>query len=181
MARAAPSMTRPSLSFLALALGALLLADLSVVTRDPGHELALLGQGLLSPSLLSLDVLADALANTLAFALIAVTLSALMGLLVAQFFHWRLVRVVCAFLRAIHEVFWALIFLQLYGLSTLTGLLALTLPFTAIFAKVFAEILDEADPTPRQALPGGTGLLSAELYARLALCWPQLKNYILYR
>ena len=181
MTRSAPSMTRLSLSFLALALGALLLADLSVVTRDPGHELALLGQGLLSPSLLSLDVLADALANTLAFALIAVTLSALMGLLVAQFFHWRLVRVVCAFLRAIHEVFWALIFLQLYGLSTLTGLLALTLPFTAIFAKVFAEILDEADPTPRQALPGGTGLLSAELYARLALCWPQLKNYILYR
>lgn len=181
MIRSRPSMLKTSVFFFLVALIALAFADLSITTRDPWQELGRIGQGLITPDFFSIESLGEALASTLAFALVAVTISALLGLLLAQFFHWRLVRVSCAVLRAIHEVFWALIFMQLYGLSTLTGLLALILPFTAIFAKVFAEILEEADATPRQSLPAGTGLLSAELYARLALTWPRLKNYILYR
>ncbi|KZZ35672.1 ABC transporter permease, partial [Oleiphilus sp. HI0086] len=91
-------------------------------------------------------------------------------------------RIGCAFIRSIHEIFWALLFLQFFGLSTLTGLLAIIIPFSGIFAKVYAEILEESDRAPNDALTHqAQGSFSAFLYARLAQAWPQVVSYTRYR
>ena len=59
--------------------------------------------------------------------------------------------------------FGGLLFLSIWGLDPLTAIAAITLPFSAIVAKVFAEILEEAPHQPLMALvnagvPTGNGL-----------------------
>ena len=79
------------------------------------------------------------------------------------------------------ELFWALLFIQISGLSSLTGFLAIVIPFTGIFAKVFAEILEESDHTPERTLNPSTSYLSKLFYSRIIIAWPQLSAYGRYR
>src|SRR5262249_47297264 len=74
-----------------------------------------------------------------------------------------------------------LLFLQFLGLNAVTGILAIALPYTGIFAKVFAEMLEEADPGPLRALPARTGILSELFYARLPAVWAGMRSYTSYR
>ncbi len=170
-----------SLSLLLVAIACLLLADTSINTSEPWQEISRIGLGMLTPTILSAPELFSSLATTLAFALLGVSVSALLGMLLAHLFEWRVVRVVSAFIRSIHELFWALLFLQVFGLSTLTGLLAIIIPYTGIFAKVYAETLEESDQTAYQLLPPQTGRWSSHLYARLMTALPQLIHYTQYR
>ena len=62
---------------------------------------------------------------------------------------WLCTRGLLAFPRAIHELIWGLMLLQLFGLDPLVAVGAIAIPFGAIVAKVFSEILDE---TPREPL-----------------------------
>jgi phosphonate transport system permease protein len=91
------------------------------------------------------------------------------------------VRWAASFLRSVHELFWALLFLQFLGLNAGTGVLAIALPYAGIFAKVFAEILDQADPAPLKALPEGSGRLARLFYGRVPSVWADLKSYTSYR
>ncbi|KZY38864.1 MULTISPECIES: ABC transporter permease [unclassified Oleiphilus] len=176
------TLNRVSSGFLFLALICLCFADLEIITADPWGELGRIAQGFVSPSFFSWYELLVSLLNTLAFALVGVAISSVFGLLLAQCFQHRLVRIGCAFIRSIHEIFWALLFLQFFGLSTLTGLLAIIIPFSGIFAKVYAEILEESDRAPNDALTHqAQGSFSAFLYARLAQAWPQVVSYTRYR
>lgn len=172
---------RLSLGLIVIALVCLYLADTSVNTAEPWQEIGRIGLGLLTPSALSISELLSSLATTLAFALIGVSVAALLGMLLAHIFEWRVVRVFSAFIRSIHELFWALLFLQVFGLSTLTGLLAIIIPYTGIFAKVYAETLEESDQTAYHLLPPQTGRWSSHLYARLMTALPQLIQYTQYR
>lgn len=147
--------------FIATALACLPFADLSINTYDPWAELGRLLAGLLQPSISGIEKPFIALLQTVAFALLGVASGSLVGFILAQLFHWRLVRIVCASLRAVHELFWALIFLQIFGLHPLTGLLALGLPYAATFAKVYAEILEEGDRRAYETIRGNAGLTSA--------------------
>ncbi|RAR59778.1 phosphonate transport system permease protein [Onishia taeanensis] len=172
---------RLSLGFVALAVFCLGIADLSITAHDPWHELGRLVQGLVQPDVSAVDDLWVALLRTLAFAFVGVGLGATAGFLLALVFHSRLVRGICAFVRAIHELFWALIFLQFFGLHPLTGVLAIALPYAGVFAKVFAEILEETDPLPERVLPAGSGRLSTLAFTRLSEAWPHLVSYTSYR
>ena len=167
--------------FVGLACLCVLVADLSVGTLDPWQEFARMVDGILAPSLVNVDNLAEAFLQTVSFAFLGVALGSISGFALALLFHYRIVRVSCAFVRAIHEIFWALIFLQAFGLSSLTGLLAIALPYAGTFAKVYSEILEEADRAPLQALPHGCGHISAFAYARLAPVWSHFGTYTLYR
>ncbi len=164
-----------------MALVCLPAADLEIGHTEPGLELARMMRGLLAPDFVSLESPLTALAYTVSFALLGSAGAILLGLLLALLFHLRPVRLGCAFIRAIHELFWALIFMQIFGLSALTGLLAILLPYGCTFAKVYAETLQLVDATPSRNLPARTGLLSRFLYARLPLAWPALKSYSRYR
>jgi len=170
-----------SLAFVGVALLCLLVADLEVATLHPWAELWRMVTGAVTPNFLGLYRLLEAMLQTVAFAFVGVALGGALGFGLALLFHYRIVRLGCAFVRAIHELFWALIFIQMFGPAPLTGLLALALPYAGIFAKVYSEILEEADQAPLQAVPEGTGTVSLFLFARLPDSWPAIKNYTAYR
>ncbi len=168
-------------AFFLVGLICLAFADISISTVDPWLEFARLLTGIITPDFYATDSLLLALAYTLAFAILGVALSNVLGFGLALLFYSRTVRVFCAVIRSVHELFWALIFLQMFGLSPITGVLAIAIPYAGIIAKVYAEILEEADPTPLTALPPGTGRASAFLFVRLPDAWAHFKSYSMYR
>jgi len=155
----------------------------------------------LSPELLKLTL--EATLKTLAYAVCGTALSVLIGLvggvLSSEVWwqsvlavsrgttyrtptYWLLVRAVLAIPRAIHELIWALFFVNIFGLDPLVAILAIAIPFGAITAKVFSEILDE---TPRQALlallNSGVPPLNAFIYSLIPQAFLNLLSYSFYR
>ena len=170
-----------SLVLAGFALLAFFLADIDITTRSPGTELGRILAGLIRPDFFATDHLLQATLFTLSFAVQGVALGAAVGFVLACFWHYRSVRMASATVRAIHELFWGLIFLQLTGLSTLTGVLAIAIPYSGIFAKVFGEFLEESNSKPAQALARNSGPLSTFFFAKLPLVWAQFKVYGAYR
>ena len=109
-----------SIVFLLGAILALGPADLMVTALDPGAEMHRLVAGILAPNIVAVDV--SSVVLTVAFAVLGVGLGALGGFLLSIVYaRSRLVRLSCAFARSVHELFWALILIQVAGLSALTG------------------------------------------------------------
>ncbi|TAA45848.1 PhnE/PtxC family ABC transporter permease [Corallincola spongiicola] len=179
MANSGQRLKQVSLFFLISALLLLPWADLAVYQVEPGTELGRMLNGLLHPDLSQWRTLLSATGITLAFAFIGVAAAAILGLPLALLFQWRAIRVACAFFRAIHELFWALIFMQVFGLSALTGLLAITLPYACTFAKVYAEILGGVDD--HNSVPKGTDKISHWCYSKIPSAWSALVAYTRYR
>jgi phosphonate transport system permease protein len=166
--------------FLLIALLALTIADLTVSTLNPWAEMRRLLAGLLRPDLLSIETMS--VVWTVAFAVLGVALGATTGFLLALVFaQLRTVRLLCAFLRSVHELFWALLLIQISGLSPTTGILAVAIPYAGIFAKVFAEMIEEADLSAERVLPGRTSIIARFAYARIPELAPQFWTYTLYR
>ncbi|MCP5023258.1 MAG: ABC transporter permease subunit [bacterium] len=91
-------------------------------------------------------------------------------------------RTLAAMLRSVHELLWAILFLAAIGQNSTAALLALTLPFTGILAKLFSEMLDEAASAPSAALEGlGCHPGMALLVGRLPIAWPDMAAYGFYR
>ena len=142
----------------------------------------------------------NATLKTLAYAVCGTCLSLLLGLVGGVLcsevwwtavFHrrtgrsrslWLGARALLAFPRAIHEMLWGLLFLNLWGLDPLTAVLAIALPFGAITAKVFSELLDD---TPRQPLlvllNSGVAPWTAFAYGLFPLAFLNLLSYAFYR
>ena len=178
--RARLGFANTSLAFLVGGAVALACGDLAVTASHPWGEMLRLLRGLATPDLLAVD--GRALADTVAFAVLGVGVGGAAGFLMALFFpRRRAVRVLCAVLRSIHELFWALLLMQVLGLGPLTGVLAIALPYAGIFAKVFSEIIEEADLSALRVLPGRTGTVSAFLFARLPDLAGQFGHYAMYR
>ena len=175
-----PSMRTTSLYLALLAGFCVLFADIEIISPDPWLELSAMGQGLISPQIGSYTELWQGLANTLSFALQGMTVAVVSGFVLAvNYRHWW-VRTFCAFIRAIHELFWALVFIQLFGLSTLTGLLAIALPYAGTLAKIYGELFEETSPQARANLINRKSL-SSFFYTTLAQAWPELTAYTRYR
>ncbi len=95
---------------------------------------------------------------------------------------WLTVRGVLSVPRAIHELIWGLIFLNIFGLDPLVAVLAIAIPFGAIVSKVFSEILDETPQEPLQVLlNSGVSPVAAWLYGLLPQALPNLLSYTFYR
>lgn len=156
---------------------------------------------------LAIEILALTLSSTfttVAFAVAGTTLSVLLGLVfgvlcseifwqlqnpepgartpIRRSYPWVGVRAVLAVPRAMHEVIWGLFFINILGLNPLVAVLAIAIPFGAITAKVFAEILDD---TPKEALwalrASGATSGKALLYGLIAQASPDLLSYAFYR
>jgi len=160
---------------------ALPLADLTLAGHDPWAALARMGAGFLRPDFGAVDQIGRALASTVFFAIAGVALGGAAGFVMAPFLHLRGVRGLAIALRSVHELFWALLLLQVLGLGPLTGVMAIALPYAGIFAKVFAEQIEEVDPRPAQILPPRTGALSRFVFAQLPLAAGAMQSYTLYR
>lgn len=169
-----------SLAFLLAALACLIAADLAITALNPWAEMARLVRGVLRPDLLSVE--AWSVVWTVAFAVLGVGAGAICGFMLAIVYPVLApVRALAAVLRSVHELFWALLLIQVFGLGPTTGLLAIALPYTGFFAKVFAEMIEEADLSAVDVLPSGTSLVSAFFYGRLPELLPSFKTYLLYR
>jgi phosphonate transport system permease protein len=170
-----------SLAFLIVAFLCIPFTDLVVYQVEPWDELARMGQGIMQPSFPELSILVDSLMITVAFAFIAISGAAFLGLLLALIFHFRVVRIFSASIRAVHELFWGLIFMQVYGLSATTGVLAILVPFTGIFAKMFSEIIEQQSSVPYSTLSIKTDHFSQTIYTWLPQAWGQMLSYTRYR
>lgn len=169
-----------SLGFAIVAFICLLLADIEIIGTHPGEELARMGWALLQPQVVDWPQLASAILHTFAFALEGIALAVMLGGGLALLYKYWWIRSLCAFLRAIHELFWALIFLQCFGLSPLTGVLALAIPYAGTLAKIYGELIEEANPIPESTLLK-TGSLSGFFFTTLPLIWRPLITYTSYR
>src|SRR2546428_1896408 len=182
-----PSLALPKLGyrsvswlFLLIAAVALMLSDLAVSALNPWAEMRRLAAGLIRPDLFSIEMMS--VVWTVAFAVLGVAIGASTGFLLALVFaRLRAVRILCAFLRSVHELFWALLLIQIAGLSATTGILAVAIPYSGIFAKVFAEMIEEADLAAERVLPIGTSTIARFAYARIPELAPQFWTYTLYR
>src|SRR5690554_740580 len=108
---------RTSLIFLAIALVGLLFADIAITASNPWRDLGNFFLGIVTPNFFSSEGLMTALLRTVAFAFVGVALGGVVGFLLALVYRSLPVRMFCAFVRAIHELFWALIFLQFFEIG----------------------------------------------------------------
>jgi phosphonate transport system permease protein len=85
-------------------------------------------------------------------------------------------------LRAVHELVWAWLLVAAVGLSPWAGVLALGLPYAGILGRVLAELLQDADEAPLEALRrAGATEAQALIHGRLALIAPDAIGYAFYR
>jgi len=175
-----------------------------------GERWAVLGRFLgaaFSPTLTSESDLAlnivprtlDAMLNTVIFAAAAISLSILMGAVLAVLASerwWRLfptpravrpllygsVRILIAFMRSIHEILWAIALLAAFGLNTVAAVIAISIPYGGTLAKVFSEMLDEAPDDAAQAMRMlGAGSLQTFAFGLVPRALPDMGAYAFYR
>jgi phosphonate transport system permease protein len=95
---------------------------------------------------------------------------------------WLALRSGLALLRGVHEIIWALVFINIIGLNPLSAILAIAIPFGAVTAKVFSEILDE---TPRRPLitlqNSGVSPTKAFIYTLIPQAFRDWLSYGFYR
>ena len=93
----------------------------------------------------------------------------------------RTLRAVMAVPRGSHEVIFALLLVNTLGLNPLVAVLAIGIPFGAVTARVFAEIIDETShTTDRQLRASGSGRLVALAYGVLPQALPDMDSYGFY-
>lgn len=95
---------------------------------------------------------------------------------------WFAGRVLSGLPRGVHEAVWGLFLVNILGRDPMVGVLAIAIPFGAITAKVYAELIDESAQGPYDALrAAGSGRLSALAYAVFPRTLPDLVSYAFYR
>ncbi len=84
--------------------------------------------------------------------------------------------------RAVHEVIWALLLVQVLGFDPWVAILAIAIQFGAVTAKVYGDLLDDADPAPfRALLAAGAGRVGAVFYGIVPAVRADMVSYGFYR
>ena len=92
------------------------------------------------------------------------------------------VRLCLAGMRSIHELVWAVLFVTAFGLSPLSAILAIALPYGGILGRIYADlIIDVPDPPLRALRATGASPLRVLLYGRIPMALPDLLGYTFYR
>ncbi len=154
----------------------------------------------MSPEFLRLT--ADETLTTLAYAIVGTALSVVGGAAIALLLSqrlwetessarwrralraivWNASRLLVAVPRSVHEMLWALLLIQVYGPAPIVAIIAIGVPFAAVSAAVFAETIDETDPTAYRLLrAGGARRLTALAYGLLPDARGDLLSYGFYR
>jgi phosphonate transport system permease protein len=146
--------------------------------------------------LISRDLLALAFSGakvTVAYALLGTILSVGIGLVVGVLITparrdsrigplaWVL-RTLLIPVRGTHEVLWALLLLNILGINPLVAVFSIAIPFGAVTARVFSEILEAQPRAPYRALrASGASESVAFLYAILPSALADGTSYTFYR
>ncbi len=95
---------------------------------------------------------------------------------------WLGARGLLALPRGLHEAVWGLLLVNILGPDPLVGVLAIGLPYGAVTAKVYADLIDEARPEPYAALlAAGAGRRKAFAYAMFPQTFADMFSYGFYR
>ena len=87
-----------------------------------------------------------------------------------------------AFARSIHELIWGILFITAIGLSTEAAIIAVTIPFSGILAKIYAEIFEEHTKEVQNMFRSiGAGYFTSFVLGILPLAFPDLVSYTFYR
>lgn len=93
-----------------------------------------------------------------------------------------LCRLVAILLRSLPELIWALLFVRLSGLGPMAAILAISVSYGGMLAKVYNEIMESGALQPARALLlGGAGRLQALCYGVLPAVRQELLSYTVYR
>jgi phosphonate transport system permease protein len=139
-----------------------------------------------------LQLLARATLVTIAYAslgaALAIALGAVGAVAVARTTWGRrragrvLARGALAVPRGLHEAVWGLLLVNLLGLDPWVGVLAIGIPYGAVTATVFADLVDEVPRGGFDALrAAGAGRIGAALYGLLPAASGGLLSYAFYR
>mgnify|MGYP001166592310 FL=1 len=91
-------------------------------------------------------------------------------------------RGIAGFLRGIHELVWAWLFVVAFGLSPLPAVFALALHYGGLLARNFSEQFVDVPISPLNSLTtAGATAWQTLVYGRLPLALPNLVSYSLYR
>ncbi len=91
-------------------------------------------------------------------------------------------RTLIALMRSVHELLWAVLLLAALGLSQLTAVIAIAIPYAGTLAKVFSEMLDEAPRDSALALrAAGASPAVVFLFGLLPRALPDMAAYAFYR
>ena len=179
-----PALVIPALIWMVLADlhggGLEILAQFLVAAVQPSLEVSVLTQQL------------HGLQITVLTALIAWSLSGLIGALLGLLSSrtvWSLMsgstwpsgwfRTLLAPLRSLHELVWGLLLLQIGGLSSWVAVLAITLPYSALMARVVADQIDNRSTPALTALRCcGAGPIATLLSALLPAVGPTLADHL---
>lgn len=97
--------------------------------------------------------------------------------LLRQSVRWLLV-----LLRSVPELVWALLFVRVIGLGPTAGVLAISLTYSGMLGKVYAEILESSDAHAADTLlANGASRLSTLLFGALPESGAELVSYTVYR
>ncbi len=97
-------------------------------------------------------------------------------------FFYSLARGLLNLFRAVPEFVWALMFVRAVGLGPFPGVLAIGIAYGGILGKIYAEILEEVNPQPLEALQAtGASKLQILFYGILPQAFTHGLSYTLYR
>ncbi len=95
---------------------------------------------------------------------------------------WMTGRLAFAVPRSMHEVVFGLILVNILGLDPLVAVLAIGIPFGAVTAKVFAELMDDVPIAAEVQLRAqGAGRFTALMVATMPQAFNDLLSYAFYR
>ncbi len=147
----------------------------------------------LSPSILLLGLKASW--KTLTYATCGMTLAVLLGFplgvlgsgtlaraTVSQWLLTGMIRPLLGFMRSIHELVWAWLFVAALGLAPLAAVFAILIPYAGILGRIVADQLNDAPEEPLRSLrSAGASELQVLLYGRIPHALADLVSYTLYR
>ncbi|MGW7520503.1 phosphonate ABC transporter, permease protein PhnE [Streptomyces sp. NPDC054796] len=91
-------------------------------------------------------------------------------------------RAVITVCRAVPDIIWALVFVTAVGLGPFPGVLAITVHSVGMLGRLIAEVIEDADPLPVEALRiTGAGGLQIVTHAVLPGILPSVLGIVLYR
>lgn len=154
-------------------------------------------EGIIKPDL-STDIIKIALTSswiTLAYATAGMSLAAIIGVVfgvlasgvVAVSRSKKVLlktsfRGILGFMRAIHELVWAWLFVAALGLSPYAAIFAIAIHYGGILGRIFADMLNDVPEEPIKALKAsGASRMQTLLYGYFPIAAGGMISYIMYR
>jgi phosphonate transport system permease protein len=91
-------------------------------------------------------------------------------------------RGILGFMRAIHELIWAWLFVAAVGLTPFAAIFALAIPYGGTLGRIYADILNDVPKEPIETLKAaGASRLQLLIYGYLPMAKVDMISYTMYR